>query len=140
MALDQSQVLAALRTVRDPELHKDLVTLGMVKGVEVRDGVVRLHVDGSNASPRSRELLDRDIKAALGQIGATQVSVEMIGNPRGPGGGSVPAAGQQRQVLPQVKYVIAVGAGKGGVGKSTLAVNLAVGLQRSGASVGLMDG
>ena len=138
MPLDQAQVLAALRTVRDPELHKDIVTLGMVKHVEVSDsGAVRVRVELTTPACPLKEVIERDVKQALGNVGATQVQVELTANTRGPAPG---AGGPRRDILPQVKNVIAVGAGKGGVGKSTLAVNIAVGLQRCGAAVGLMDG
>jgi ATP-binding protein involved in chromosome partitioning len=130
MPLNQEQVLAALKTVNDPELYKDIVTLGMVKRIQVAEAggvVVALQVN----SPSSAKVLDRDITAALRAIGATAIKVEMNHPSQPPGA---------QRLLPQVKSVIAVGAGKGGVGKSTLAVNLAVGLHRSGAAVGLMDG
>jgi ATP-binding protein involved in chromosome partitioning len=130
MPLNQEQVLAALKTVNDPELYKDIVTLGMVKRIQVAEAggvVVALQVN----SPSSAKVLDRDITAALRAIGATAIKVEMNHPSQPPG---------TARLLPQVKSVIAVGAGKGGVGKSTLAVNLAVGLQRTGAAVGLMDG
>src|SRR5256885_6785144 len=138
MPLDQAQVLAALRSVKDPELHKDIVTLGMVKHVEVSDsGAVSVRVELTTPACPLREVIERDVKQALRNIGATQVQVELTAHTRGPAPG---AGGQRRDILPQVKNVIAVGAGKGGVGKSTLAVNIAVGLQRCGAAVGLMDG
>jgi ATP-binding protein involved in chromosome partitioning len=138
MPLDQAQVLAALRTVKDPELHKDIVTLGMVKNVEVAENAaVRVRVELTTPACPLKEVIERDVKQALAHIGATQVHVELTANTRGPAPG---AGGQRRDILPQVKNVIAVGAGKGGVGKSTIAVNLAVGLQRCGATVGLMDG
>ncbi len=137
MPLDQAQVLAALRTVKDPELHKDIVTLGMVKNVEVSENAVRVRVELTTPACPLKEIIERDVKHALASIGASQVQVELTASTRGP---SPAAGGQRRDILPQVKNVIAVGAGKGGVGKSTLAVNLAVGLQRCGATVGLMDG
>jgi ATP-binding protein involved in chromosome partitioning len=138
MPLNQEQVLAALRTVKDPELYKDIVTLGMVKLVDVNDTTVRLHIQLNTPSAPAKEAIERNIRAALAAIGATEIKLELSGNTRG--GPASPTAPAQRAVLPQVKNVIAVGAGKGGVGKSTLAVNIAVGLQRQGATVGLMDG
>src|SRR5207248_6477000 len=73
------------------------------------------------------------VTTALKKIGAEHVKINLTANTRGP-------AGPRKDILPQVKNVLAVGAGKGGVGKSTIAVNLAVGLHRCGAKVGLMDG
>jgi ATP-binding protein involved in chromosome partitioning len=134
MPLTQDQILSALRTVKDPELHKDIVTLNMVKLINVSDTTVRLHVQLNTPAAPAKEMLERDIRAALAGVGVTQLQLEFAGGTRtagAPGG---------RAVLPQVKNDIAVGAGKGGVGKSTLAVNIAIGLQRQGAKVGLMDG
>jgi ATP-binding protein involved in chromosome partitioning len=80
-----------------------------------------------------KDVIERDVTAALKQIGAREVKLELIAQTRG-------AGAAKSSPLPQVKNIIAVGAGKGGVGKSTVAVNIAVGLQRAGAQVGLMDG
>ena len=135
MALNQEQVVSALRTVKDPELFKDIVTLGMVKRLEVQPEGVVVTVEAN--TPASRPILERDIRTALMSAGAPAARVEVLQRGQAPAGS---AAAPRSGVLPQVKNVIAVGAGKGGVGKSTLAVNLAVGLQRTGASVGLMDG
>jgi ATP-binding protein involved in chromosome partitioning len=136
MPLDKEQVIAALRTVKDPELFKDIVTLGMVKDVRVDGDSVDLTVELTTPACPLKDVIDRDVKAALQRIGIApeNVRLNLTANTRGP------AAGPRSDVLPQVKNIIAVGAGKGGVGKSTIAVNLAVGLQRSGAQVGLMDG
>jgi ATP-binding protein involved in chromosome partitioning len=134
MALSQEQLLAALRTVKDPELHKDIVTLGTVKHATVRDDTVQLVI---HLGTPSRETVERDVRSALARAGVKQVALEITA-PTGTPRAQATAAG--RTILPQVKHVIAVGAGKGGVGKSTLAVNLAVGLARNGAAVGLMDG
>ncbi|MGE5607746.1 MAG: Mrp/NBP35 family ATP-binding protein [Bacillota bacterium] len=133
MALNREQVLAALRTVNDPELYKDIVTLNMVKDVKVDGSAVEVHVELTTPACPLREAIGRDVETALRKIGATSVKVQFSANTRG-------AAQPRKDLLPQVKNVIAVGAGKGGVGKSTVAVNLAVGLQRQGAAVGLMDG
>src|SRR5687768_11471900 len=134
-ALNREQVLAALRAVKDPDLHKDIVTLGMVKDLSVEGSAVKLTVELTTPACPMKEAIERDVRTALAQVGARQVNLNMTANTRGPA-----AVGQQKNILPQVKNIIAVGAGKGGVGKSTLAVNLAVGLQRAGAAVGLMDG
>ena len=134
-SLNREQVLAALRAVKDPDLHKDIVTLGMVKDLSVEGSAVNLTVELTTPACPMKEAIERDVRTALSQVGARQVNLNMTANTRGPA-----ALGQQKNILPQVKNIIAVGAGKGGVGKSTLALNLAVGLQRAGAAVGLMDG
>ena len=126
-------MLAALRTVKDPELFKDIVLLNMVKGVQLNGGTVRVRIDpGPSATAVTREAIGREATAALKAAGAEAAEVEWVGATATP-----PA---RTSALPQVKHVIAVGAGKGGVGKSTLALNIAVGLRRTGAHVGIMDG
>jgi ATP-binding protein involved in chromosome partitioning len=133
MALTNDQVIAALRTVQDPELFKDIVTLNMVKNVEVHGNDVEVTVELTTPACPLKEVIEKNVKDALAKIGAANVKLNLTANTRG-------AAGPKRDALPQVKNIIAVGAGKGGVGKSTIALNLAVGLQRAGATVGLMDG
>ncbi|MEA2734113.1 MAG: ATP-binding protein involved in chromosome partitioning [Humisphaera sp.] len=134
MALTREQVMAALRTVQDPELFKDIVTLNMVKEVRVEGSSVEVTVELTTPACPLKEVIERDVTNALRKAGAEQVKLNLTANTRGP-------AGQKRDnALPQVKNIVAVGAGKGGVGKSTIAANLAVGLQRCGAKVGLMDG
>lgn len=128
----KEQVLEQLRTVLDPELHKDLVSLNMIKNVAVCDGLVKVHVELTTPACPLRETIKEDVTRAVQRIeGVRQVELEWSAQVR---------ANRQTQIkLPGVKNIIAVGAGKGGVGKSTAAVLLAVGLQREGAAVGLMD-
>ena len=136
MALTHDQVIAALRTVQDPELFKDIVTLGMVKDVQVDGPRVRVarRADDPGLPAEGADRGGREGGAAPGGGRAGRNRADRQHARRGRGGAP------QRNVLPQVKNIIAVGAGKGGVGKSTVAANLAVGLQRAGATVGLMDG
>ena len=133
MPLTKDQVLAALRTVQDPELFKDIVTLNMVKDVQVDGDNVGVTVELTTPACPLKEKIETDVTNALMRAGAASVKVNLTANTRGP-------QQPKRDVLPQVKNVVAVGAGKGGVGKSTVALNLAVGLSRAGAKVGLMDG
>ena len=133
MPLNRDKALAALRTVQDPELHKDIVTLNMVKEVRVDGGRVFVNVELTTPACPLKETIKRNVENALRNAGAESVEIELSANTRGP-------AQPRSDILPQVKNVIAVGAGKGGVGKSTIALNLAIGLQRAGATVGLMDG
>jgi ATP-binding protein involved in chromosome partitioning len=138
MALSRDQVMAALKTVQDPEIFKDIVTLNMVKEVRVEGDTVHVYIELTTPACPMKDVIEKDVSAALRKIGAKRVELQWSANTRGGAGpGTTRLA---TDVLPQVKNVIAVGAGKGGVGKSTLAVNLAVGLQRTGAKVGLMDG
>ena len=133
MPVTQDQVLAALRTVKDPELFKDIVTLGMVKDIRVDGANVEVTVELTTPACPLKDVIEKDVTTALRQIRVEQVKLNLTANTRGP-------QSPRQDALPQVRNVVAVGAGKGGVGKSTLALNLAVALQRTGARVGLMDG
>jgi ATP-binding protein involved in chromosome partitioning len=133
MALDKDLVMKALRTVQDPELFKDIVTLNMVKDVTIDGDNARIVVDLTTPACPMKDKIKADVVRAVQDAGAQDVQVEFTATTRGP-------QQPRKDLLPQVKNVVAVGAGKGGVGKSTIAVNIAVGLARSGARVGLMDG
>lgn len=138
MAITKEQVLDQLRTVNDPELHKDLVTLNMVKDVTVQDGQVTVAVELTTPACPLKDKIREDVEQAVERLGDDVRAVEVTFS------AAVKASPQQQAAesnpLPGVKHIIAVGAGKGGVGKSTIAVNLAVGLARHGAATGLMDG
>lgn len=127
----REQVMDQLRTVNDPELHQDLVTLNMIKEVAIDGSRVRVHVELTTPACPLKDQIKSDIEKALQRIGAEAVELQWSAQVRS----SRPAATQ----LPGVKNVVAVGAGKGGVGKSTAAVLLAYGLHRYGAKVGLLD-
>lgn len=134
MAITKENVVQALRAVQEPEVFKDIVTLNLVKDVVIEGTTVAVTLELPNPASPSKDRLEKDIVTVVKALGATDVRVVVTGRSQ-PG-----ASGGTNKALPQIKHVIAVGAGKGGVGKSTIAVNLAVGLQRMGASVGLMDG
>ena len=140
MALTSEQIHDALGTVMDPDLGKDLVTLRMVKDIRVDGDDVRLQIELTTPACPLKDKIRDDIvaavraKAAETGVGVGGVEVDFTATVRNSG---EPSADNP---LPNVKHVVAVGAGKGGVGKSTLAVNLAVALSRMGAAVGLLDG
>jgi len=137
MPVSREAIITALRNVQEPELFKDIVTLNLVKDVRVSGDHAAVTVALVSSAPPARQKIEADIRQAVLAAGARTVDVQIAG---GPAGGAPAAAAAARNILPQVKSVIAVGAGKGGVGKSTVATNLAVGLARTGLAVGLMDG
>src|SRR5918993_5514895 len=131
--LTDDNILAALGGVKDPEIGRDLVSLGMVKNVTIDGSVVDLTVELTTPACPLKATIENDIVEALTPLGADLVRVDWASNVKRSFGG--PAA----DLIPGVKNTIAVASGKGGVGKSTVAVNLAVSLARDGARVGLMD-
>lgn len=137
MSVTKEQVMEQLKTVMDPELGKDLVTLNMIKNVALCDGQARITVELTTPACPMKDKISFDVKKAVTQLdGISMCEVEFTAQVK-------PSPQQQAKTnnpLPGVKHVIAVGAGKGGVGKSTVAVNIAIGLARCGAAVGLLDG
>ncbi len=128
-------VLAALGTVNDPDLHRDLVTLGMIEGIEIEGGRVRFTLVLTTSACPLKAQIENDCRAAVTRIpGVTEVDLHTTSRVRKP---KDPSA--DRKALEGVGHVIAVGSGKGGVGKSTVAANLAIALAQTGASVGLLD-
>lgn len=126
----ETRVLEALKTVQDPELHQDLVSLGMVEKVAAEGERVSIKINLTTPACPMKAKIEGDIRQAVESIGGVS-SVELTF------GSQVRSGGQE--ALPGVSNVIAVGSGKGGVGKSTVAANLAAGLALEGASVGLLD-
>jgi ATP-binding protein involved in chromosome partitioning len=133
--ITQEKILAALRKVEDPELHRDIVSLGMVKNLGASNGKVSFTVELTTPACPLRETIENDCKKALAEVpGISALEISFSAQVRG----SKAGAGQT-DLLPTVKNVVLVAAGKGGVGKSTVAANLAVALKMHGASAGLLD-
>jgi ATP-binding protein involved in chromosome partitioning len=129
-------VLAALGTVNDPDLHRDLVTLGMIEDVAVDGARVGFTlVLTTSACPLKAQIEDESRAAVMKIPGVAEVAIHTTSRVRKP---KDPSA--DRKALEGVGHVLAVGSGKGGVGKSTVAANLAIALAQTGAQVGLLDG
>ncbi|MGF1458086.1 MAG: Mrp/NBP35 family ATP-binding protein [Leptolyngbyaceae cyanobacterium] len=134
MTLDVPAILQVLRPVQDPELQKSLVELNMIRNVEVENGNVRFTLVLTTPACPLREFIVEDCERTVKQLpGVESVEVEVTAET--PQQKSLP----DRQGIDGVKNFIAVSSGKGGVGKSTVAVNLAVALAQVGAQVGLID-
>jgi len=132
-ALTEGAVYDALRTVQEPELGRDIVTLNMVKAVEIDGTRVAFTIELTTPACPLKDEIERNARAVLAGIGATDVAITWSAMVRSAASSTGP------QMVEGVKNVIAVASGKGGVGKSTVSANLAVALARAGASVGLLD-
>ncbi len=131
--LDESRILQALRTVKDPELHVDIVTLGMIEDLAIQGGAVSLTVNLTTPGCPLKAQIEKDVRAALQSVpGIESVALKMGAKVRR----SIETTGE---LIPEVANTVAVASGKGGVGKSTVAANLALAFARAGAAVGLMD-
>jgi ATP-binding protein involved in chromosome partitioning len=136
----EAAVLHALRGVHDPDRGEDIVTVGLVKDLHVHDGDVTFTLAFAGQSPAAKASLHSSATKVVSQIpGVGKVQVKMgsaAAAKAAAGHGAPPPAAD---LIPEVKHTVAVSSGKGGVGKSTVAVNLALALKQGGAEVGLVD-
>jgi len=134
MKITKEQVLDALKSVMDPDLKKDVVSLGFIKELQIEGGRVSFIMELTTpACPLKEQLKTAAEQAVRGIAGVSEVQVEVSSKV------SPHRVQMEEEILPGVRNIIAIASGKGGVGKSTVCVSLAVALARTGARVGLLD-
>jgi ATP-binding protein involved in chromosome partitioning len=134
--MTQEKVLEALKNVPYPGFTKDIVTFGFVKDVKIEDNSVSVSIDITSSADEVKAQIDKDVTLELQKLGFDKVNVYIMA-PKPPKQMSNSMTG--KNIAPQVKSFVMVSSGKGGVGKSTTSVNLAIAMAMQGKKVGLLD-
>ncbi len=134
MKITEQQILHALSQVEDPDFKKDLVSLNMIKDLLFDDNGIKFTIELTTPACPMKEKLETDCRNAIAQLVSNVIKVDIDFSSR-----VTTLRDIKSDILPSVKNIITVASGKGGVGKSTVSVNLALALLRSGAKVGLID-
>ncbi|HUK57106.1 MAG TPA: Mrp/NBP35 family ATP-binding protein [Nitrospiria bacterium] len=134
MPVSEKEVLSALSRIQDPDLHKDIVTLGFVQNIKIQDSQIGFDIVLTTpACPVRDQMRDEAQRLIAALPGVSKVNINMTSNV------TKGISGVKEDYIPRVKNAIAISSGKGGVGKSTVSATLAVALAETGAKVGLMD-
>src|SRR3984893_5611651 len=136
MSISEEQIRDALRSVRDAGFSRDIVSFGVVKGINIDDGEVKVQLALATNDPHIPATIKNDAEKILRTLNGVQ-SAKVLIDIQAPPGGAGASVGAQR--IPGIKHVIAIASGKGGVGKSTSTANIAVALEQAKARVGLCD-
>src|SRR5690554_6288385 len=134
MEITRDKVLEALGNVIEPDLKKDIVSQNLIEDLQIEGNKISLNVNVVNPAMHARKRMQEAVSFTLKRILGDEIEVET--NVKGM---SAEAKGSRRKVLPEVKHIIAIASGKGGVGKSTVTANLAGGLAKAGYKVGIVD-